>query len=270
MEIRVGELLIAKPMLLWINDGLMAVFFLLVGLEVKRELLEGELSSPAKALLPAVGRFRPRPDIAFALRVLALLGSRVPVALKIFFTAVAIFDDLGAIAIIAAFYTKHLPMESLTGAAIATAALAVLNMAGMTRRAPYILVGVVLALAIPLRATDREGHSPLHRLESIVHPWVAFRIMPLFAFDKTGVSLGGITPAALLDPVPRGSSAGLIVGKQVGVFGFVRAAVKTGIAKGNQSASTGTPGSSFAVRMASADLTWLTFGAVVSFVVRNF
>lgn len=274
MEIRVDDLMIAKPLLLWINDGLMAVFFLLVGLEVKRELLEGELSSPAKALLPAVvaagGMAVPAAiyatlnwgepqamrgwaiptatDIAFALGVLALLGSRVPVALKIFLTAVAIFDDLGAIVVIAAFYTEHLSMESLAGAAIATAALATLNVVGVTRRAPYILIGivlwvcvlksgvhatlagVVLALAIPLRATDAEGHSPLHRLESILHPWVAFGIMPLFAFANAGVPLAGITPAALLDPVPLGIAAGLIVGKQLGIFGFVWAAVKSGIA----------------------------------------
>jgi NhaA family Na+:H+ antiporter len=253
----------------------MAVFFLLVGLEMKRELLEGELSEPAQALLPAIaalgGMVAPAgifvafnahdpvalrgwaiptaTDIAFALGVLSLLGARVPLALKVFLTAVAIFDDLGAIMVIAAFYTDSLSLASLIGAAAATFLLIVLNLAGVTRRAPYVLVGialwicvlksgvhatlagVVLALAIPLRARDAEGHAPLVRLEHLLHPWVAFGIMPIFAFANAGVSLAGLTLATLAGPVPLGIAGGLFVGKQVGVFGAVWLAVKTGLVR---------------------------------------
>ncbi|HEX2114513.1 MAG TPA: Na+/H+ antiporter NhaA [Alphaproteobacteria bacterium] len=272
LEIRIESLLISKPLLLWINDGLMAIFFLLVGLEVKRELLEGELSTPAQALLPAIvaaagmgvpaaiyaalNRDDPvaihgwaiptATDIAFALGILALVGSRVPVSLKVFLTAVAIFDDLGAIIIIAAFYTANLSLESLVAAAIATSVLFGLNIAGVTRRAPYFLIGivlwvcvlksgvhatlsgVVLALAIPLRAKDRDGRSPLHEVEETLQPWVGFGIMPLFAFANAGIPLAGLSLTTLLEPVPLGIAAGLFIGKQLGVFGTTWLVVRSG------------------------------------------
>jgi Na+:H+ antiporter, NhaA family len=260
VEIRIGQLLLAKPLLLWINDGLMAVFFLLIGLELKRELLKGELSQPAQAVLfsalnwhdPAAMRGWAIPtatDIAFALGVLSLLGPRVPPSLKVFLTAVAIFDDLGAIVIIAAFYTDNLSFASLLGAAAATVVLVGLNVAGATRRAPYILVGivlwvcvlksgvhatlagVVLALAIPLRARDAEGHVPLTRLEHQLHPWVAFGIMPIFAFANAGVSLAGMGLASLIGPIPLGIAGGLFLGKQFGIFGTVWLATKSGLAR---------------------------------------
>jgi NhaA family Na+:H+ antiporter len=274
LEIRIDTLLIAKPLLLWINDGLMAIFFLLVGLEVKRELLEGELSSPARAMLPAVvalaGMAVPAAlyallnlddpvaihgwaiptatDIAFALGILALVGSRVPTSLKVFLTAVAIFDDLGAIVVIAIFYTADLSMESLVAAGLATAGLILLNMFGVTRRAPYFVVGailwvcvlksgvhatlagVVIALAIPLRAKDRDGHSPLHELEQTLQPWVGFGIMPLFAFANAGIPLAGLSFSTLLEPVPLGIAAGLFIGKQLGVFGTTWLIVRSGLA----------------------------------------
>lgn len=273
VEIRVGALHIAKPLLLWVNDGLMAIFFLLVGLEIKREMLEGELSTLAQAMLPALaaigGMTAPAAiyaalnwgdpvrihgwaipaatDIAFALGVLALLGNRVPVSLKVFLTAVAIFDDLGAIVIIAMFYTANLSLEALATAGVAIAALVVLNRAGVTQLAPFILVGVVLwvcvlksgvhatlagvalALAIPLRARDADGRAPLLRLEHMLHPWVAFAIVPIFAFANAGVSLGGLS-RALFDPVTLGIIAGLFVGKQLGIFGTVWLAVRSGLA----------------------------------------
>jgi NhaA family Na+:H+ antiporter len=272
LEIRIDALQISKPLLLWIDDGLMAIFFLLVGLEVKRELLEGEMSTPAQALLPAIvalagmavpatiyiamNRAAPvaihgwaiptATDIAFALGILALVGSRVPISLKVFLTAVAIFDDLGAIVVIAAFYTDDLSMQSLVAAGAVTALLFVLNLAGVTRRAPYFvagmvlwvcvlksgvhatLAGVVLALAIPLRAKDRDGHSPLHELEQTLQPWVAFGIMPLFAFANAGIPLAGLSPASLLEPVPLGIAAGLVIGKQIGVFGTTWLMVRCG------------------------------------------
>jgi NhaA family Na+:H+ antiporter len=274
LEIRIDTLLIAKPLLLWINDGLMAIFFLLVGLEVKRELLEGELSTPAQALLPAVvavaGMAVPAAiyaalnwrdpvavhgwaiptatDIAFALGILALVGSRVPLSLKVFLTAIAIFDDLGAIVVIAVFYTAGLSIESLVAAAVASAVLLGLNLAGVTRRAPYFVVGivlwvcvlksgvhatlagVVLAMAIPLRAKDRDGRSPLHELEEALQPWVGFGIMPLFAFANAGIPLAGLSVATLFEPVPLGIAAGLFFGKQLGVFGTTWLIVRSGLA----------------------------------------
>lgn len=275
VEIRVGDLLLAKPLLLWINDGLMAIFFLFVGLELKRELLEGELSRPAQAALPAIaalgGMIAPAlvfaalnwhdpvamrgwaiptaTDIAFALGVLSLLGSRIPSSLKVFLTAVAIFDDLGAIVVIAAFYTGDLSFISLLGAGLATLALAGLNVAGVTRRATYVVIGivlwvcvlksgvhatlagVVLALAIPLRARDAEGQAPLTRLEHDLQPWVAFAIMPIFAFANAGVSLEGMGLATLLGPIPLGIAAGLFFGKQIGIFGTVWLAVRSGLTR---------------------------------------
>ena len=268
--IRVGTLALDKPLLLWINDGLMAVFFLLVGLEIKREILEGELSSPERLALPAIaavsGMIVPAAfyvafnagnaeslrgwaiasatDIAFALGVLALLGSRVPTSLKIFLTAVAVLDDLGAIAVIAVFYTSDLSVVSLLLALVCVAGLVVLNLVGVIRTAPYILIGVVLwicvvksgvhatlagvaiAFAVPLRGAAQSEAPPLERLEHTLHPWVAFGILPLFAFANAGIPLAGLTADRLMMPLPIGIAAGLFLGKQLGIFGAAFAAVR--------------------------------------------
>ncbi len=275
VSVQVGRLVLAKPLLLWVNDGLMAIFFLLVGLELKREILDGELSKPSQILLPAVAAIggivvpaavyaylnRGHPemldgwaipaatDIAFALGVLSLLGSRVPTSLKILLTAIAVIDDLGAIVIIALFYTADLSVMHLVLAVVGLVALLTLNRAGVTRLAPYILVGiflwvavlksgvhatlagVALGLAVPLRATDAEGHSPLRHLEHILHPWVAFGVLPFFAFANAGVSFAGMSLGSVLNPVSLGIALGLVVGKQVGVFGAVSLASATGLAR---------------------------------------
>ncbi len=262
----------------WINDALMAVFFLLVGLEIKREVLDGRLRTWPDRVLPGLaalgGMAAPAlvyaavnwnspetlrgwaipaaTDIAFALGVLALLGSRVPVSLKVFLTALAIIDDLGAVLIIAAFYTADLSLPMLGGAGLTLVVLYGLNKAGVARLWPYLLLGVVLwvfvlksgvhatiagvllALTIPLRLSvgkPDDPTSPLHILEHAVHPWSAYLILPIFGFANAGVSLAGITPRMLLDPVTLGVALGLFVGKQVGVFGLVLAAVRLGLAQ---------------------------------------
>jgi NhaA family Na+:H+ antiporter len=264
---------VAKPLLLWINDGLMAVFFLLIGLELKREMLEGRLKTPSSIALPGIaaigGVAAPAmiyawinwtdpitlqgwaipaaTDIAFALGVLALLGSRVHPSLKIFLLTLAILDDLAAILIIAGFYTADLKIEYLQMALIPLGLLAWLNWRGAHRIAPYLLIGaalwflvlksgvhatvagVVTAFFIPL--TDRWGKSPLHSLEHAIHPWSAFFILPMFAFANAGVSFEGMTFGSLMDPVPLGIAAGLFFGKQIGVFSFAWATVKAGIAR---------------------------------------
>ncbi|NRA54908.1 MAG: Na+/H+ antiporter NhaA [Gammaproteobacteria bacterium] len=274
VEIRFGGLHIDKPLLLWINDGLMAVFFLLIGLEVKRELIEGHLSSVAQVILPGVaavgGMVVPAvvylyfvgldsagtqgwaiptaTDIAFALGVLSLLGKRVPVSLKIFLMALAIIDDLGAIVIIALFYTAELSTMSITVAAAALSALVIMNRLGVTRKAAYILVGVVLwvsvlksgvhatlagvalAFTIPL-TTKGTDKSMLKTMEHDLHYWVAFFILPLFAFVNAGVDFRTISAEQILTPVPLGIAAGLFIGKQIGVFGFSFIAIKLGLAK---------------------------------------
>lgn len=273
--VQIGALAIDKPLLLWINDGLMAVFFFLIGLEVKREMIEGRLSSWKDASLPAVAAFGgmllpaliyfainngdptalrgwaipAATDIAFALGVLALLGSRVPVALKIFLLALAILDDLGAIIIIAIFYTESLSLTSLAIALVGAGVLGYFNLKGVTRIAPYILVGVVMwvcvlksgvhatlagvvvALMIPLKPEKPGAVSPLKQLEVSLHPWVAFGIMPLFAFANAGVSLEGLSVAELMSPIPLGIALGLFVGKQAGIFGFSWLSVKLGICR---------------------------------------
>lgn len=275
VEVQFGAFEIAKPLVLWINDGLMAIFFFLVGLEIKREVMEGELSNMSKAALPlfaAIGgiiapaliyvyfnmgdaiaiqgwAIPAATDIAFALGVLALLGSRVPVSLKILLLAVAIIDDLAAIIIIALFYTANLSVVALGWAGIGTIGLIILNRMGVMRITPYALIGVfvwacvlksgvhatlagvITALAIPLRAKDPTASSPLHRAEHGLHIWVAFLILPLFAFANAGVSLAGIKVADLLAPIPLGIAAGLFIGKQIGVFSFAFVAVKAGLAK---------------------------------------
>ena len=257
----------------WINDGLMAVFFLLVGLEIKREMLDGQLSSWPRRVLPGVaaagGMLVPAliyvglnadspetlrgwaipaaTDIAFALGVISLLGRRVPGSLKIFLAALAILDDLGAVIIIALFYTAELSTMNLGLAGLTVAGLVALNRFGVHRLAPYLLLGavlwwfvlqsgvhatlagVVLALIIPIHRTPTEPESkasPLHRLEHAIAPGVAFVIVPIFGFANAGVSFAGMSFAALLAPVPLGVAAGLFVGKQVGVFAFSWVAIR--------------------------------------------
>ncbi len=275
VAIRVGALELAKPLLLWINDGLMAVFFLLVGLELKREVLEGELADWRQAVLPALGAAggmavpaliycalnRDSPlalkgwaipsatDIAFALAVLALLGKRVPNALKLFLLTLAIADDLGAILIIALFYSADLSAPMLALAGVALAVLLAMSRRGVSELAPYLLVGVVLwlavlksgvhatlagvllALFVPLRSREPEAPSPLKVLEQDLHKAVAFGILPLFAFANAGVSLAGLSLAALLQPVPLGIALGLFVGNQVGVFGMTWLGVRLGLGR---------------------------------------
>ncbi|HYL18029.1 MAG TPA: Na+/H+ antiporter NhaA [Burkholderiales bacterium] len=273
--VQFGALRLDKPLLLWINDALMAVFFLLVGLEIKREVLQGELSSVRQAALPGIAalggmlgpaliyslinwgdpvamRGWPIPaatDIAFALGVLAVLGARAPSTLKIFLLALAIIDDLGAIVIIALFYTEDLSLLSLGLGVTGIAALIVLNLAGVRRIAPYVLVGifvwicvlksgvhatlagVALGFAIPLRGTDREREPPLRRLEHMLHPWVTYGILPVFAFANAGVALTGLSLNSLLEPVTLGVALGLFLGKQLSVFGITWIAVQLGIGR---------------------------------------
>jgi len=272
VELRVGVLEINKNMLLWINDALMAVFFLLVGLEVKRELVQGSLASRQRAAFPVIaaigGMVVPAliylafnwqdpvarhgwaipaaTDIAFALGVLALLGNRVPMALKIFLMALAIIDDLGAIIIIALFYTSELSVLSLGVAAAAIAALALLNICNVRRIGIYVLVGMVLWTAVlksgvhatlagviigffvPLKS--HEGKSPAKQLEHVLHPWVAFMILPLFAFANAGVSLEGVTFGGLTSMLPLGIIAGLFIGKPLGISLFCWLALKLKLA----------------------------------------
>jgi NhaA family Na+:H+ antiporter len=262
----------------WINDGLMALFFLLVGLEIKRELLEGQLrvwsarAVPGIAALggmlvpalvyiavtwnsPAILRGWAIPaatDIAFALGVLSLFGSRVPVSLKLFLTALAILDDLGAILIIAIFYTAELSPLMLGLAVFVLAMLVGLNLAGVHRITPYVVLGgllwflvlksgvhatvagVLLALTIPLRRDDSESKdsvSPLHRLEHALHPWSAYAVLPIFGFANAGVALAGTSWQSLYEPVTLGVALGLFLGKQAGVFGSVWLTVRLGLAR---------------------------------------
>ncbi|MVW88019.1 Na+/H+ antiporter NhaA [Pseudomonas sp. PB101] len=279
---QIGALKIAKPLLLWINDGLMALFFLLIGLEVKREVLDGQLSKPSQIVLPgaaAIGGMvvpaliywylnRDTPpaldgwaiptatDIAFALGVLALLGKRVPVSLKLFLMTLAIIDDLGAIIIIAIFYSGALSTLSLALAAACIAALIGMNRLGVVKLGPYMIIGLILwvcvlksgvhatlagvtlAFCIPLRTKNAEP-SPLLTLEHALHPWVAYGILPLFAFANAGLSLSGVTVESFTHHVPMGIAAGLLLGKTVGVFGLTWLAVKTGIAALPQGANWG-------------------------------
>lgn len=276
VEIRFADLHIAKPLLLWVNDGLMAIFFFLIGLEVKREVMEGHLSSISQSILPVIaaigGMVVPAivflafnwqdpfaangwaiptaTDIAFALGILSLLGNRVPISLKIFLMALAIIDDLGAIVIIALFYTSDLSMLSIIVASIALAILFVMNRIGVTKKAAYIIVGVILwvsvlksgvhatlagvalAFMIPLYSyKDGKKFSMLKEMEHDLHYWVAFFILPLFAFVNAGVDLRGLSIEEMLGPVPMGIMLGLFLGKQLGVFGFSYLAIKFKIAK---------------------------------------
>ena len=284
VEVRIGRLEIAKPLLLWVNDGLMAVFFFLVGLEVKREILEGELSRPSNVLLPALGAvggivapvglyvafnhsdpvglngwaIPAATDIAFALGILMILGTRVPVSLKVFLVSLAIFDDLGAIVIIALFYSSKLSMSALIIASLCLLILGYLNWRHVSAVPAYVLVGivmwvavlksgvhatlagVVLAMFIPMRSKEEPGRSPLMELEHDLHTVIAFGVLPLFAFVNAGISFTGMSFADLVHPVSLGIAAGLFVGKQLGVFLFCLMAIKTGMAKLPDGASWGS------------------------------
>ena len=265
VQVRVGELEIHKPLLLWINDGLMAVFFLLVALEIKRESLSGQLASRSQLVLPmicaAAGVAVPAllftafnhgnaeamrgwavptaTDIAFALGVLALLGSRVPTGMKLLLSTIAVVDDLIAILIIALFYSHGLSMAALAWAFVAIAGMWLLNRRGVRRLAPYLLLGVVLwvcvlksgvhatlagvvtGLMIPHidRARLDDSGSPLESLEHALHPWVAYAILPVFAFANAGLVLHGMSLGDMLTPLPVGVLVGLVVGKPIGIVG---------------------------------------------------
>ncbi len=264
VEAKVGNLEIAKPLILWINDGLMAVFFFLVGLELKRELIEGELSDKRNIILPGIGALGgmiapaliylyfnykdptavsgwaipAATDIAFALGVLALLGSRVPISIKIFLTSLAIFDDVGAIVIIAIFYTHKISLTALVIVALCIPVLYFLNKRDVLSKAPYILVGivmwvatlksgvhatlagVVLAMFIPLSSVKNPSVSMLKIMEDRLHSVVAYIILPVFAFANAGISLMGMGSEQLLHSVTIGVALGLFLGKQLGIFGI--------------------------------------------------
>ncbi len=270
VEVRVGDLQILKPLLLWINDGLMAVFFFLVGLELKREFLQGELTDKKNIILPGVGALGgmlipaliyvwvnydnklalqgwaipTATDIAFALGVLALLGSRVPVTIKVFLTSLAIFDDVGAIIIIAIFYTSQISLFALTVVALCVPVLYFMNRSNVLLKSPYILIGIImwvatlksgvhatlagvlLAMFIPLKTKNSSERSPLRSLEDDLHPVVYFFVLPMFAFANAGVNLGGFSLEKVISPVPLGIILGLFIGKQVGIFAFCWAFIK--------------------------------------------
>lgn len=275
VEVKIGNFEIAKPLLLWINDGLMAVFFFLVGLELKRELIEGELANKRNIILPGIGAIGgmlvpaliyvyfnigddvalqgwaipAATDIAFALGVLSLLGSRVPISLKIFLTSLAIFDDIGAILIIAFFYTSKISFSALVTSAICIFVLWIFNRKKIETKSLYILVGlimwvatlksgvhatlagVVLAIFIPIKSSVNPDYSPLKSMEHDLHSVVAFFILPVFAFANAGISLHGVGIEQLMHGVPMGIAAGLLIGKQVGIFGLCWLAIKLGWAK---------------------------------------
>ena len=259
----------------WINDGLMAIFFLLVGLEIKRELLIGELATWSQRALPGfaalggmavpaliyigfnIGNSKTlagwaipaATDIAFALGVLALIGSRVPASLKIFLSALAILDDMGAVIIIALFYTSSISLTMLAAAAAVVVLLSIMNRAGVTRLLPYLaagavlwycmlqsgvhatIAGIVLAFFIPLRGKKADEKAPLDKLEHALGAWVTFLVLPLFGFANAGVALAGMTMGDLVSSVPMGVAMGLFLGKQVGVFSMSFLAIKLGLAR---------------------------------------
>ena len=273
VAVQVGALSIDKPLLLWVHDGLMAVFFFLIGLEIKREVMEGELSSFSQVVLPGVGALGGMvvpaaiyawmnwgdpiamdgwaipvaTDIAFALALLSTFGTRVPTALKVFLLTLAIFDDLAAIVIIAIFYSGDLSLSALLIGTIALIAAFAMNKMGVTRTSSYILLGIVLwiavlksgvhatlagviiAFTIPMR--DEQGESPLRKLEHDLHGPVAYAILPIFAFANAGLPLSGISIASLAHPVTVGIASGLLIGKPVGIIGFIWIATRLGIAE---------------------------------------
>ncbi|MFW2405620.1 MAG: Na+/H+ antiporter NhaA, partial [Gammaproteobacteria bacterium] len=269
-EVRLGTIAVEKPLFLWVNDGLMAIFFLLVSMEIKREILEGHLRDRQQLVLPCVGAaggiiapaliyvvlnwgdpfaikgwaIPTATDAAFALGVLALLGSRVPVSLKVLLMTLAVIDDLAAIVVIALFYTSNLSVVSLSLAAVCVAILVILNRLRVTSLGAYVLTGIVLwvcvlksgvhatlagvavAFAIPCIASAASGESPFRRLVTRLHPWVAFGILPLFAFVNAGIAFEEINPDNLFGSVPVGIALGLFIGKQLGVFGLVWLAIR--------------------------------------------
>jgi NhaA family Na+:H+ antiporter len=273
ITVTVADVGISKPFLLWINDGLMAIFFLLIGLELKREVVEGQLSSADQIVLPSLAALgglavpaviywyinRDNPaglngwaiptatDIAFALAILSVLGSRVPASLKIFLTTIAIVDDLAAILIIAVFYSGDLSNASLVAAGFGIAVLFTLNRFGVRRLAAYMitgvfiwffvlksgvhatLAGILVAAFIPLKCEDK--HSPARHLEHTLHPWIAFAVLPIFAFANAGVSFDRIGTDTVLGTVSVGIVLGLVIGKQLGVFGMTALAIGLGFAK---------------------------------------
>ncbi|MEW9797437.1 Na+/H+ antiporter NhaA [Alteromonas sp. CYL-A6] len=274
VQISAGSWAIDKPLLLWINDGLMAVFFFHVGLELKREVIEGELSNPKDIILPAGGALGgmvlpaliyvginwdnpvavagwaipAATDIAFALGILALLGSRVPASLKVFLVTLAIIDDIGAILIIALFYTNNITETALLVAGLCLLILWRINRKGVTDLPPYIFVGgilwvallksgvhatlagVVLAAFIPMRDPQDPQYSPVTHLEHSLNSAVSFMILPLFAFANAGITFGNISPEGIFHPVTFGIFLGLVIGKQLGVFGFCLLVVKLRLA----------------------------------------
>lgn len=269
----VGNFEIAKPLLLWINDGLMSVFFFLVGLELKREVMEGELSDAKSILLPAAGALGgmlvpsliyiifnygdeiamqgwaipAATDIAFALGILSLLGSRVPNGIKVFLTTVAIFDDLGAIVIIAIFYTTNISWSALTLVLMCLPVLYYLNKRGVTANSVYLMIGtimwiamlksgahatitgVIVALFIPLKSIKDPEISPLKNLEDDLHSAVAFFVLPVFAFANAGIGLLNLSAEQLFHPVPMGITFGLFIGKQIGIWGICVIVIKLGL-----------------------------------------
>lgn len=273
VSVHIGPIGLDKTLVHWINDGLMAIFFFLVGLEIKREVLQGNLSSREQIALPAIaalgGMAAPAlvyaffnqgnaetlrgwaipaaTDIAFALGALALVGSRVPLSLKVFLLTLATLDDLGAIVIIALFYASDLSLIGLGLAGVAFACLIVLNRLRIDRTAPYLffglamwvfvlesgvhatLAGVALAMTIPLLRTDGTGF--IHALEEGLHPYVKFLILPLFAFANAGIPLAGVSLEALTSSLPLGIAAGLLIGKPLGISLAVFACVSLGLAK---------------------------------------
>ena len=275
IQVSFGNFIINKPLLLWVNDGLMAIFFLVVGLEVKREIIEGHLSSVDQIVLPAIGAIAgiaipalvyaainsgdeitmrgwaipSATDIAFALGLFTLFGKHLPLSLKLFLLSVAIFDDIGAIVIIAVFYSSDLSQLSLIVASAGLVLLFVMNRFRIKKVGPYLLVGLVvwaavlksgvhatlagfaIAWFIPINVKNDDGNSLLRELEHDLHPWVAFFILPLFAFANAGVSLSGVGMDALTHPITLGIVLGLFVGKQVGIFGACWLAIKLGLAK---------------------------------------
>ncbi len=275
LTVKLTIITLTKPIILWINDGLMAIFFFLVGLEIKREVLEGELNTASKAVLPVIaaagGIIGPAlfyyfinqgdatairgwaiptaTDIAFALGVLSLLGSRIPLALKVFLTALAIIDDLAAIVIIAIFYTAELSWISLSIAAICLIILLFFNRLGVSAFTPYAIVGailwvcvlksgvhatlagVVVALVYPTRSTKNPEYSPSRRLEKVLHPWVAFVVLPLFAFANSGIPFDTITWKMLFSSISLGIAFGLFFGKQLGIYLSTYIVVKLKIAR---------------------------------------
>lgn len=268
----IGDLRIEKPLLLWVNDAWMAIFFFLVGLEIKREFRAGELSKPSQVALPGIaaigGMIVPAliyaainydagpnlngwaipaaTDIAFALAVLSLVGKRAPSSLKILLLAIAIFDDLGAILIIAFFYTANLSTGVMMLAVVPIAGLILLNLSGVRKLTPYFLLsallwvivlksgvhatlaGVIAAFSIPMTRADGSHHSPLETLEHELHPWVAYAVLPMFAFVNAGISFSGMGLDSLMEPVTLGIALGLFLGKQIGIFGLLYLTIRAG------------------------------------------